>query len=266
MIYDIRMEGLTPELEPNLTPGSQVVEAQPGVWRLEIPAGHKGHYRLAQLDDYRALARRQFHWRPPLRLELNGRASAQDLPGTWGFGLWNDPFSLSIGLGGAAQRFPALPDAAWFFYASPPNYLSFRNDLPAQGFLAATFQAMSIPTPLLALGSPLAALLALPLAAQLGRSLLRRVVRQDAALISTDVTAWHKYTLDWEMKRVVLQVDDQVILETSVSPCGPLSLVLWIDNQYAALPPRGRLRYGFLSNPTPAWIELAEIKLTKIGG
>jgi hypothetical protein len=258
------MEYCIPELEPNLTHGSQVLETQPGMWRLEIPAGPKGHYRLAQLDDYRPLPRRKFRWQPPLRFELRGRASAKDLPGTWGFGLWNDPFSLSLGLGGGARRFPALPDAAWFFYASPPNYLSFRNDLPAQGFLAAAFQAVSVPAPLLALGSPLSALLALPLAAQLGRGLLRRLVRQDTALISTDVTAWHRYTLDWEMRRLVLQVDDQVVLETPVSPCGPLSLVLWIDNQYAALPPRGSLKYGFLSNPVPAWIELADIKLTEL--
>ncbi len=250
-----------PLLQPNLTPGATVTETRPGAWRLEIPAGAKGRYRLAQLDDYRSLPRKHFPWRPPLRLCLRARASAADLPGTWGFGLWNDPFSLSLGLGGAAQRFPALPDAAWFFYASPPNYLSFRNDLPAQGFLAATFRALPLPAPLLALGSPLGALLVLPLAAGLARAALRRAVRQDAALVQTEVTAWHTYCIHWAADGVRLLVDEQNVLETPISPRGPLSLVLWIDNQYAALPPRGRLAYGTLPNPQPAWLELEDISI-----
>jgi len=244
-------------LQPNLTPGSRVEATCPGAWRLEIPAGRKGAYRLAQVDDYRALPRRRFPWQPPFRLSLRGRVSAPNLPGTWGFGLWNDPFSLSLGLAGAAQRFPALPNAAWFFYASPPNYLSFCNDLPAQGFLAATFRAPHLPAPLLALGSPVLALGAIPLAAQLLRGLLRQFIRQDAALVEADVTAWHTYSLDWQASQVTLSVDGQAVLSTPVSPRGPLSLVIWIDNQYAALPPRGTLAYGSLANPQPAWMEIA---------
>ena len=243
-------------LQPNLTPGSRVEETAPNAWRLEIPAGPKGRYRLAQIDDYRALPRRRFPWQPPFHLSLRARASAAELPGTWGFGLWNDPFGLSLGLGGAAQRFPALPNAAWFFYASPPNYLSFRNDLPAQGFLAATFRAPRLPAPLLALGSPVMALGVVPLAAQLLRGLLRQLIRQDAAQVETDVTAWHTYTLDWQAGQVTLSVDGQVVLATPVSPLGPLSLVIWIDNQYAALPRRGIMSYGCLANPEPGWIEI----------
>jgi hypothetical protein len=154
-----------------------------------------------------------------------------------------------------------LPNAAWFFYASPPNYLSFRNDLPAQGFLAATFQSPAIPSPLLALGSPLIALLVVPCVAQLARRLLRLLARQDAALVQSEVTAWHTYTLTWEPEQVRLAMDGQNMLETPLSPHPPLSLVLWIDNQYAALPPRGILRYGTLPNPEPAWLELAEIEV-----
>lgn len=258
------MDHTTPLLQPNLTRGARVVETRPGAWRLEIPAGAKGRYRLAQLDDYRSLPRGKFPWQPPLTLTLRARASAADLPGTWGFGLWNDPFSLTLGLGGMARRFPALPNAAWFFYASPPNYLSFRNDLPAQGFLAATFRALPLPAPLLALASPLAALLALPLTAVLARAGLRLAVRQDAALVQTDVTAWHDYSLAWAADQVCLAVDGQAVLETSVSPRRPLSLVLWIDNQYAALPPGGRLAYGALPNPQPAWLELEAISIQPI--
>ncbi|MBN2149456.1 MAG: hypothetical protein JW726_18855 [Anaerolineales bacterium] len=250
------MTNHNPDLKPNLTPGARVEELAPGCWRLVIPAGPKGRYRLAQLDDYRGLARRAFPWHPPLRVVLRARVSAPDLPGTWGFGLWNDPFSFSLGLSGASRRFPALPNAAWFFFASPPNYLSFRNDLPAQGFLAATFRSPHLPAPLLALGSPVMALGVVPLAAQLLRLLLRKFIRQDAALVATNVTAWHTYAVEWQLGQVSLNVDGQDVLVTPVAPHAPLSLVLWVDNQYAALPPRGILSYGCLANPEPAWMEV----------
>jgi len=58
---------------------------------------------------------------PPCTFSLHARLSGTDLPGTWGFGLWNDPFGLSLGFGGQAARLPALPQAAWFMHASPPN-------------------------------------------------------------------------------------------------------------------------------------------------
>jgi hypothetical protein len=242
----------------NPDPGSRA-ERLPQRLAAGDSAGPKGRYRR---DDYRRLPRRRFPGQPPFRLSLRARASAAELPGTWGFGLWNDPFGLSLGLGGAAQRFPALPNAAWFFHAAPPNYLSFRNDLPAQGFLAATFRAPRLPAPLLALGSPVMALGVVPLAAQLLRGLLRQLIRQAAAQVETDVTAWHTYTLDWQAGQAVLSVDGQAVLTTPVTPLGPLSLVLWIDNQYAALPRRGIMSYGCLANPEPGWIE---VELEEIG-
>ena len=255
------MTDTLPDLIPIHTRAAQVHALAPGAWRLEIPAGAARRYRLAQVDDYHRLRRRDFPWRAPLRLSLRARTSAPDLPGTWGFGLWNDPFSLSMGLGGAAQRFPALPEAAWFFFASPPNYLSFRDDLPAQGFLAATFQAPAIPAPILALAAPALALAALPVGARLVRRTLRRLVRQSAALVPGDVTAWHTYTLDWQPDVVTFMVDGDTIAAAPVAPHGPLALVIWIDNQYAALPPAGRLRYGTLANPGPAWLEVTELSI-----
>ena len=77
-------------------------------------------------------------------ISLQARASHQEIPGTWGFGLWNDPFGMKLGFGGK-HLLPALPNAAWFFFASPPNHLSLRNDLPANGALAATFRSPPIP-------------------------------------------------------------------------------------------------------------------------
>jgi hypothetical protein len=248
---------MTPELEGRASAGAEVALLAPGHWRLSIPAGPAGQYRLAQLDDYMRLPRAALRWRPPLRLSLRARASQAGLPGTWGFGLWNDPFSARLGVGGAARRLPALPNAAWFFYASPPNHLAFHDRHPAQGFLAATFAAPALPAPALALAAPALPLLAWPPTGRLLRRLAARLVAEDAAALAADPTAWHAFALDWCAGRVCFAIDGQTVFETAISPRGPLGLVLWIDNQYAAFPPDGRLRFGNLANPEPAWLELA---------
>lgn len=217
-------------------------------------------YRGAQLDDHFGLARSHFPWHPPFTLDLRARVSTPDWPGTWGFGVWNDPFSASLGLGGMHNRLPTFPDAAWFFFASPPNYLSFRDDLPAQGFLAATFRSSRLPTPLFALGAPALPLLAWRPFARLARRLASRFIRQDSACLDTDPTLWHTYTVDWRSHLVRFFIDQQQVFETPVSPHGPLGLVLWIDNQFAAFTPQGSLSLGTLSTPQTGWLELDAIR------
>lgn len=251
-----------PNLSPSTTPGAQVTSTESG-WRLTIPPGPAGQYRLAQLDDYAGLSRHRFPWKPPFTLSLKARASAQMLPGTWGFGLWNDPFSFSLGLGGASRRLPALPNAAWFFFASPPNYLSLHDDLPAEGATAGVFQSPIIPAPLLALGTPGLPLLAWPPTARQLRRLARGLVRQDTASLSHDPTAWHKYTIHWSTKLVTFLVDDTVVFESPIVPRRPLGLVLWVDNQYMAFPPDGKLKMGTLANEVESWIEVADLRVDK---
>jgi hypothetical protein len=233
---------------------------------MDIPAGPRGSYRLAQLDDYLQLPRRAFPWDPSLTpreprgvtLNLRARLSDSNLPGTWGFGLWNDPFGFALGFGGTARRLPVLPNVAWFFHASPENHLSLLNDTPANGFFAATFHSPHWPSPLLA-----PALLALPFlalrpASRLLRRLASHVVRQDGRAVSVDVTQWHAYSIRWQAGAVLFLVDGAEILRTPLAPRGPLGLVLWIDNQYAAWRPDGRLGYGTLENPS-AWLEIKNI-------
>lgn len=227
---------------------------------MEIPAGPSSHYRLAQLDDYPGLPRRAFPWKPPSTLSLRARASEESIPGTWGLGLWNDPFSLSLGFGGG-RRFPTLPNAAWFFFASPPNYLSLRDDLPAQGALAATFQSQPPLAALAALSAPALPLLALPPVSRAIRRLGRRMVRQDAARLAINPVEWHTYRLEWSWGHVSFCVDGSPVLETQVAPFGPLGLVIWVDNQYAAWPTTGRLSFGTLANPHPAWIEIEKLTI-----
>ena len=252
---------MQPDLQPRHTIGASVAPLAETGWRLEIPPGPAGQYRLAQLDDYSSLPRRSLPWQAPLVARLRARVSAPDISGTWGFGFWNDPFSLSLGLGGMVRRFPALPRAAWFFYAAPPNYLSFRDDLPAQGLLAATFNSPEIPPPLLALGSLGLPLGFIPPAGRLLRRVVRGFVRQGAVQLGLNPVEWHSYSLVWSGEEVSFEVDGMRAASAVVSPAGRLGLVLWIDNQFAAWGPDGRLRFGFLSTPQPAWLEIADYSI-----
>jgi hypothetical protein len=251
----------TSSLRGWVTTGGHIENRRPGCRRLSIPEGPGECYRVAQLDDYAALPRSRFRWVPPIELRVTARVSAPDLPGTWGFGWWNDPFSLQLGLGGATRRLPALPNAAWVFYAAAPNYLALRDDRPAQGLLAATFSSPRLPAPLLALGLPVAPLLMWPSTARSIRSVARGFVHQDATVLPLDPVQWHTYGLVWTEDAVRVTVDGVVAFTTPVVPIGRLGLVLWIDNQYAAFPPDGRLRMGSNANPD-AWLDVADLSLS----
>lgn len=241
------------------TPGAKVEEILDGdqhnVYRLSIPSGSADKYRLAQLDDYTKLARGRFPLRSPLSLNLSARASSDSIPGTWGFGLWNDPFGLSLGFGGNPFRLPALPNAVWFFGASEENYLSFRDDKPAQGFLAQTFSSPKF-HPLLVLAG-----LALPFSRKTTRRLMGDVIQEDGTRLSLDVTEWHRYRFDWREDRVAFEVDEALLFESLISPRPPLGLVIWIDNQYAAFTPEAKVGFGVLENPEPAWLEVKEFEM-----
>lgn len=255
------------KLIPQYTPGARVEEIAPGeAYRLSIPAGPADKYRLAQIYDYAQMPRNRFTWRAPTRFSLAARTSHESIPGTWGFGLWNDPFGLSFGFGGNPWRFPALPNAAWFFGASQENYLSFReagrDDLAptANGFLAQTFRSPRFHPLLVPAG------LALPFSRKATRRFMGRVVGEDGIdLRSGDqpvaATEWHRYSLDWREERVAFAVDDVQMLESPVSPNPPLGLVIWIDNQYAAFTPEGKIGFGVLENPEPAWLEIKDIDI-----
>jgi hypothetical protein len=255
------------KLTPRHTPGAHVEEISPSnEYRLTIPAGPADKYRLAQLDDYTQTPRSRFPLRSPLSLSLSARASSDSIPGTWGFGLWNDPFGLSLGFGGNPFRLPALPNAVWFFGASKESYLSFRDASSSQreaanGFLAQAFCSPKFHPSLILAG------LALPFSRKLTRRLMGKVIGEDGIDLRRgdqpiDPTQWHRYKLDWREKRASFEIDDVQVFESPVSPNPPLGLVIWIDNQYAAFTPEGKIGFGVLENPEPAWLELKELELT----
>jgi hypothetical protein len=240
-------------MKVSATQGAAVEEIEHG-WRLGIQKGDALHYRDAQLDDYFGLPRRKFPHHS-LTLSLRARASSTSIPGTWGFGLWNDPFGMSLGFGGNQFRLPMLPNAVWFFSASAQNYLSFTNDKPAQGFLAQVFRAPKFHPWLIPAG------LSLPFSRKSARNLLSRVINEDSKTLSVDVTRWHAYKFEWSAKRVLFYVDDIQVFESTVTPNPPLGLIIWIDNQYAAFTPEGKIGFGVLENTEPAWIEIKDVSL-----
>jgi hypothetical protein len=247
---------------------TQNASAQPteNSWRLGIQKGDSLSYRDAQLDDYSQLPRHKFPHRPSssLRISLSLRAwtSSRSPAGTWGFGLWNDPFGLSLGFGGSPFRLPALPNAVWFFYASPENYLSFKSPSTnaqgevANGFMAQTFRSPKF-HPLLMLAG-----LTLPFSRKMTRKLLSKVIDEDSVAISVDVTQWHRYKLEWEAKRTAWYVDDALVFESPVSPNAsrPLGVIIWIDNQYAAFTPKGKIAFGVLENEEE-WLEIEGLEI-----
>jgi hypothetical protein len=239
------------------------VEPSAGGWRLQIPPGKAGDYRLAQLDDYSSLPRHRFPIGKTATLSLRCRVSEPNLPGTWGFGWWNDPFAFSFGLQGTARRLPVLPNAAWFFHASAENHLSFQPEpQPGNGFLAQTFSAPKIPPLLLAPG-----LLGLPglfskTFSKRLRAVAGKMIHEDSQRLELDETEWHTYQLSWRASGVTFSVDAETVFESPVSPRGPLGTVIWIDNQFAAWTPEGRLSSGALPHTAPGWLEIAEVQVS----
>jgi len=239
-------------------------------YRLSIPSGFSDSYRFAQLDDYTPISRRGlFPQHAPLCLSLSARTSSDSIAGTWGFGLWNDPFGLSLGFGGSPFRLPALPNAVWFFGASKENYLSFRNtsassslrsaqrEVAVNGFLAQTFRSPKFHPWLIAAG------LVLPFSRKIARRLLGKVINDDGVALSVDVTQWHRYKFDWSLKRVSFEVDDVQVFESAVSPNPPLGLVIWIDNQYAAFTPEGKIAMGVLEGKDE-WLEVKDVEMNEL--
>lgn len=239
-------------MKAHATPKASIDQTEDG-FVFRIPAGNAFAYRLAQLDDYFGLARKDFanHFRT---LTLRARVSSLSLPGTWGFGFWNDPF-ISVPISGNRMRLPALPNAAWFFGASRENHLSFGAK-PAQGFLVQSFRAPSFHPKLIAAG------LAFPFSRKRAREILGQIIDEDSSALSVDVTQWHGYRLEWSQSRVAWYVDELLVYESPVSPNPPLGLVIWIDNQFARFTPEGKIGFGVLANPEPAWLEIENLELS----
>jgi hypothetical protein len=246
------------------SPGSAASAAIPLFQRALLSLPPVKSYADAQLDDTQRLPRGSLRWKPPLRFSVRARTSLTAPAGTFGFGLWNDPFSLSVGMGGAAHKLPAAPQCAWFFYGSPPLDLPLADGVPGSGWKAATLRFRSLPPWLLA---PVAlggmALASLPPARRWAFAQARRFYRAEERLLPVDPAEWHTYAIEWSPSSAGFFVDNVEMLRSAHPPLPPLGLVLWIDNQYAVATAEKGFGFGVLALAQAQTLELeaAQIEL-----
>ena len=245
--------------------GNGALEPTGSTLRLVNTDASSRQYTDAQLDDYQGLPRRRFLWRPPLRMTVRARFSqpAGELRGTAGFGFWNDPFLMT------GARMPALPRAIWFFYASPPSNIKLDLQAPGYGWKAATIDAQRPAALLLAPLAPLAVLLMnlRPLYRVLWPP-IQRALNVREAMVKIDsrtMTQWHTYAIRWGRESARFSVDGEMVLEHAPAPRGPLGFVIWLDNQYMAVTPWGRLRWGLLDVPGRQWMEVDSLAIEPLG-
>lgn len=226
--------------------------------RLVTQGATATQYSDAQVDDYQALARRDFLWRPPVRLTVHARFShpAGRLRGTAGFGFWNDPFMMT------GLRRPALPRVIWFFYSSPPSNMKLDMHTPGWGWKAATLDALRRPFLALLPTAPLAVpLMNLSPLYRACWPIGQRAIKVSEALLPVEMTDWHIYTLDWQQKTAHFTVDGLTVLHCQTPPAGPLGFVLWLDNQYMVVTPWGNFGYGLVDAPGEQWLEIGELEI-----
>lgn len=217
-------------------------------------------YSDAQVDDC-VDSRRDYPWRPGVRLSLRARFSheADQLVGTAGFGFWNAPF------GDPSKPVPALPQAVWFFFGSPPNDLPLAADRPGQGWFAATLDATTWRAVRLAPLAPI--VLLLNQFTRLRRKLWPWVQKQlqiSFQPIQEAMTEWHEYQLVWRQSGCEFWLDGRLIHHTPFSPRGPLGFVCWIDNQYMVAMANGRFRWGTLPVAIPQFLEVSDLQIDKV--
>jgi hypothetical protein len=236
----------------------------PGQIHLTIPSKPRG-YADAQIDDTQGFSRGQFKWEPPVRMMVHARAIPGTPDGTFGFGFWNDPFALSLGMKGAARRLPVPPQVIWFFYASPPNDIQLTRDGSGSGWKAMSLRSphlpgfLTLPPALFALG-----LVQLRLFRRILMRTAQNMIRVSEAQLPHPVSDWHTYEIAWEDSLARFCVDDVEVMVADHPPTGPLGFVAWIDNQYAIASPEGGFRFGVIPTGTDQRLELKELQVNAL--
>lgn len=252
--------------------GDAKLEPRDAGLRFRLRDAASAQYSNAQIDDYQGLPRREFTWRPPLRLTVRARFShlpatgktpQSGLKGTAGFGFWNDPFLMT------EPRAPALPRAAWFFHASPPSNMKLDLETPGYGWKAATIDALR-PAALLLASLALPAVLLMNVRALYRRLWppIQRRLNVAEAVVGVDTREWHTYELAWGNERARFTVTAEGARPRQVldapAPHGPLGFVMWMDNQYLVATPWGRVRWGVLDVPGEQWLDVSHLAIEPV--
>lgn len=231
-------------------------------WLLTLPVVEK-RYADAQIDDYGAGSngRSTYPWRPNTHLCLRARFShaANQLVGTAGFGFWNAPF------GDPTIRWPALPQAAWFFFGSPPNDLPLALDGAGQGWFVSTLDATTARAWSMAPAAPFVVLLnRWPRFRHHIWPLVQHRLGISYAQLLPAMDVWHEYELFWEERGCRFLIDGVAVLHTEQSPRGPLGFVCWLDNQFMVVTNTGRFRWGTLPTSKTQFLEISDLTIRSI--
>lgn len=236
--------------------GGHLVVAPEGL-RLLVAGARTDRYANAQICDYIGLPRRQFPWRPPVRLTVRARA-ATTIAGTAGFGFWNHPTVLP-------RAWPTLPAAIWFFYASPPSDMPLALDVPGRGWKVAcidTTRPEALAWAPLAL--PVVLLNQFPALYRRVWPRVQQALRICEAPIAPVDTHWRMFTLEWFAHAARFVIDGTTVLETHRAPRGPLGFVAWVDNQWARVTPQGRFGWGVLEVAGEQWMDLDFVRIEQL--
>lgn len=232
--------------------------------RLGYVSAKKGAYTDAQIDDYTMLSRKDYLWKPPLRMTVKARLShnstnkpkdIKQLNGTAGFGFWNRPFTMQ-------GNWFTMPESVWFFYASNHSNMKLSRHSAGHGWKAQVVH-----------GSKISSLLQAPFLAvliahrkitgkktRLSEILLEKFSGTSEKIVKSDMTQWHTYRIDWLKDGVSFFIDDKKVFQSPLSPTKPLGFVAWIDNAYAIATPDGDISFGRVESKEQ-WLDLDFIKI-----
>ena len=154
-----------------------------------------------------------------------------------------------------------LPEAIWFFYASPPSNMALVPQIPGWGWKAQVVHSMhpdalaaSVPMGLTATWARLTG------QTQMAAQWLQKLTGTQEALLPIAMETWHTYVLEWRQSEARFWVDDILVLQALRPPTRPLGFVAWLDNQYAVVTPRGTFRFGTVASE-PEWFEIDSVKI-----
>lgn len=257
IITDDFSSGLSPYWRVTEIGSGRVEPRANGLWLTTHPTPQIG-YTDAQISDY---TDSDFKWRPPLRLTVRAYATPghEALRGTAGFGFWNQPFM-------PGQVRLRLPQAAWFFFSSPPSNMQLAKGVPGPGWKAATINAHRWQFIALAPTTPISVLLMrVPALYRRLWPVGQRAIGVSEHLLDGALLAVpHTYSLDWLPDRVLFRLDGKIIHETRSAPGGALGFVAWIDNQYAIVTPQGHFGHGLLPIEQPQSLVLEKVSIEHV--
>jgi hypothetical protein len=236
-------------MKSRTTPGASI-EKTPKGYLMKIPAGDSSAYRFAQIDDYFGLPRRKFPHHS-LTLSLRARTSSFPSPEHGASGCGTIPSACRLGLGRIV--WPPRPAQRGMVLRGVAGQSSFVQRQTRTGISRAKFPFAKISSSADTNGFGISLFRAKATRNCWARSSTRTHPLSGWIQLNGMATGWSGVR-----SRVAWYVDDVRVFESPVSPNPPLGLVIWIDNQFAAFTPEGKISFGVLEGDEE-WLEIEDL-------